>query len=308
MQGCSCRLSGPSSPSTLSKSEEVGRLKADRVVRSARYVLWLIAWFSWVGWANGLGYLVEPTADGNGILVVSGTIGPGDAVEFRGALQRVRQDALGYKRVALSSIGGLIGEAFKIAAILEAERVITFVRAGDRCASACASILFLAGTYRYVEDGGKLGFHTCTSKTDLRQSAYCNDLIAMYAESRGVSRKAFRALLDTPLREPKWMGAQEAVLWGLTKLQPATDFEPTRRAVSQPRQETWFAVMFSPAPDGTCLVKIVPASQKDSYEAVSDFHRSLGPFPTLDEARVGALQRAWRYDIQGNYWVTGRGC
>lgn len=279
------------------------------MVRQARRILGLIACVTWFGWANGMSYSLERTADGSGILVLRGTIVAGDAQQVRLALQQVGRDALGYKRVALNSIGGLIGEAFNIAAILQSEKVITLVRSGERCASACASILFLAGTYRYLEDGGALGFHTCANKEDLRQSAYCNELIAMYAESRGVSRQAFRALLDkTPLGEPKWMGSQEAALWGLIKPRPAADFDTAPPMAPVARQDTWYAVMFAPAPDGTCLVKIVPASQRERYEAVTDFFRTVGPFPTLELARATALQRAWRYDIQGNYWVTRAGC
>jgi hypothetical protein len=279
------------------------------MARQGRSILCLVACLTWFSWANGMSASLERTADGSGILVLRGTIVAGDAQQVRLALQQVGRDALGYKRVALNSIGGLIGEAFSIAATLESEKVITLVRSGERCASACASILFLAGTYRYLEDGGALGFHTCASKEDLRKSAYCNELIAMYAESRGLSRSAFRALLDrTPLAEPRWIGSQEAALWGLTKPRPAADFDGTPPAPRSPAQDAWFAVMFAPAPDGTCLVKIVPASQRQRYEAVTDFFRTVGPFPTLEQARMRALQRAWRYDIQGNYWVTRAGC
>lgn len=286
------------------------RRLADRVVRQGRSILSLIACVTCLGWANGMSYSLERTADGSGILVLRGTIVAGDAQQVRHALQQVGRDALGYKRVALNSIGGLIGEAFNIAALFQSEKVITLVRSGERCASACASILFLAGTYRYLEEGGALGFHTCANKEDLRQSAYCNELIAMYAESRGISRQAFRALLDkTPLAEPKWMGAQEAALWGLIKPRPAADFDTMPPAAPQARPpDAWYAVMFAPAPDGTCLVKIVPAAQRERYEAVTDFFRTVGPFPTLELARTTALQRAWRYDIQGNYWVTRAGC
>lgn len=285
------------------------RRVADPVLSRIRSILYAAACIVSIGRALALSYSVEPTADGSGILELHGTIVSGDAEQFRLALQRVGRDALGYKRVALSSIGGLIGEAFSIAKIIEAEKVITLVRSGDRCASACASILFLAGTYRYIEEGGALGFHTCANKNDLKQSAYCNELIAMYAESRGISRTAFRALLDkTPLAEPKWMGAQEAALWGLTKPRSAAELDGTPSAVPGPKAEAWFAIMFSPAPDGTCLVKIVPNAHKERYEAVRDFSRTLGPFPSLEQARMTALQRAWRYDVKGDFWVTRPGC
>lgn len=52
--------------------------------------------------------------------------------------------------------GGLIGEAEKAAAAIEARGLVTYV--SGSCVSAC-TLLFIAGKERYLRTGAKLGFH-----------------------------------------------------------------------------------------------------------------------------------------------------
>jgi hypothetical protein len=60
------------------------------------------------------------------------------------------------KTVHLDSVGGRIGEAIKLNAVLKAEGVDTYVSNG--CFSAC-TIAFAAGRNRFLRKGATLGFH-----------------------------------------------------------------------------------------------------------------------------------------------------
>lgn len=73
--------------------------------------------------------------------------------------------------------------------------VSTVVPTGATCASACALILYVAGEYKVVVEGGRLGMHTCYSPDGGRHD-FCNEAIAERALQEGVAYGSVMAFMD----------------------------------------------------------------------------------------------------------------
>lgn len=180
-----------------------------------------------LGWSatetpvSAMEFVVRTDDDGLRIVIARGLIAAGDSARFRQILSHAERDRFGNKRVALAGDGGLVGEAFGMAELMAEENVSAVVLPGTACASACATIVFVAGVHRYVLDRGRLGLHTCTDGRT--RSAPCNELIARRAERHGVPYAPFAAFLERadPTRT-KWLGAEEADCWGLTRWPPGS--------------------------------------------------------------------------------------
>lgn len=173
------------------------------------------------GSAMAMEFVIRMADDGVPMLIARGPITSGDSLRLQFALREVGRDRLGDKRVALASDGGAVGEAFAMADHMEVEKVSTFVLPGTTCASACASILFVAGRHRSVLDRGRLGLHSCAVQAGRERSPLCNELIARRAERRGVPYVPMLALLQSSdPRSMKWLRPEEADCWGLTRWPP----------------------------------------------------------------------------------------
>jgi len=108
-----------------------------------------------------------------------------------------------------------VDEALKISKVLEHLPAHTVVPTGAHCASACASIIFIAGTNRTVEEGGLLGQHSCS--VDGRRDQECNDIIAENAVTKGVAHGNIAAF--TTYASPDrmiWFTREQADCHGLT--------------------------------------------------------------------------------------------
>lgn len=85
-------------------------------------------------------------------ILISGSIGR--------TLARKLEDKLSsnqsIRRIVITSGGGLIAEAFKVASLIEDRKLE--VEVVDNCSSAC-TIILMAGTKRIVRKGSKMGFH-----------------------------------------------------------------------------------------------------------------------------------------------------
>jgi hypothetical protein len=151
-------------------------------------------------------------------VVAKGQIAEGDAGRLRAALKSADRDPYGHKVLALDSPGGPILEAFAMVEIMDKERVSTVVPPGAACASACAQILFLSGIHRTVEEGGRLGLHSCYDARERSRSMVCNELIAQNALARGTPYGSIMAFmhLSAPT-QMRWLGAPEADCWGFTR-------------------------------------------------------------------------------------------
>jgi hypothetical protein len=93
-------------------------------------------------------------------------------------------DEKGLRRMMLDSPGGDVAEAMALAAIIRDNRFITVV--SGECASACAMVLYPAGEYFMLLDGGRLGFHQCfddDGRTLTVNQECTNDIAALAAKN-----------------------------------------------------------------------------------------------------------------------------
>jgi hypothetical protein len=140
----------------------------------------------------------------------SGPIEEGDAAQFAALKQ--------FRTLELDSPGGLVGEALRIAANMDARGgVQTVIKPGQSCASACAMALFVSGSTRIVYWGGRLGIHSCVSP-DGTQAPECNKAMAANATAHGVPWGVIEGFGNyTKPTSMAWMGAEEAECQGLMK-------------------------------------------------------------------------------------------
>ena len=143
-------------------------------------------------------------------VLASGPIEVGDAAEFA-ALPK-------FDTLELNSPGGLVGEALRIAANMDARGgVRTVVTSGSSCASACAMALFVSGKTRLVYMGGRIGIHSCRNPDDT-EAPECNTLMAANATAHGVPWGVIEGFdNNTKPSDMQWIGAESAECWGLMK-------------------------------------------------------------------------------------------
>lgn len=138
---------------------------------------------------------VETLGDGFRFVSALGPIVAGDADRLRDALATATVDRDGFKQVALNSPGGDVSSALEMANVMDATGVSTYVMPGSICGSACATILFVAGTYRMLVGDGKLAIHTCYDATGTPLD-WCNDEIALFAVRHGVAYGSVYAFMS----------------------------------------------------------------------------------------------------------------
>jgi hypothetical protein len=188
--------------------------------------------FSFVAPAAAMDIAIRRLPDGFRSIFATGPIVHGDAERLRIALQSADRDKWGNKDIILDSPGGQVGEALAMAAVMDQEKVSTWVMSGGQCASACAQIVFLSGNYRIVFDGGKLGIHSC-SLGGIRDEL-CNDEIAQNAFKHGVSYGAVMQYMERRgPSEMAWLSSWEADCQGYT-LWPPEHHRGTERGEVSP--------------------------------------------------------------------------
>ena len=153
---------------------------------------------------------------GKTVLTMTGPITQGDANRFSEMAPQIPAAAHGVPILLLDSPGGSVDEAMHISQMMESYHFHTVIPDKARCASACASIIFLAGTYRTVEPFGLLGQHSCSLNGRADQA--CNDAIALHAVTKGVSHGSVAAFVTyTPPDDILWFSREAADGWGLTR-------------------------------------------------------------------------------------------
>lgn len=155
--------------------------------------------------------------DGRRSVVARGVIGTGDTERLRVALASADRGPDGLRTIAFDSRGGAVDEALAMAALMDREKVAVVVESGATCASACAQIVFLAGVNRMVQDGGRLGFHSCSRVGARARESDCNEMIARQAAARGAPYGIVMAFMElTGPAHMRWLDAADADCWGLT--------------------------------------------------------------------------------------------
>lgn len=156
---------------------------------------------------------------------MSGKIVAGDAARFRALI-----DGAGgiVDLIELDSPGGLVREAFQIAAVIDEVQkrtgsVATVVRRGAICASACSMIIYITANRHTVEPGGKLGIHSCKSPNGTND--FCNEAMAQHALRHGTVSRAIAnfAGIAGP-GDMIWLSSGDAECWGLVR---KTDDQPS---------------------------------------------------------------------------------
>lgn len=167
---------------------------------------------------------------GRFVIYATGPIRTGDADRFRHAL-----DGAGNRQahLAISSGGGLIQEAMRIARMVTSFRVP--VVAGDVCASACFLIL-AASPDRTAAPFSRVGVHRAYSRETGESAGSLNATmeIARYAASMGVPAPIVGRLVTTPgsAGSMEWLTADDLRSMGVRFTQPAAPPRPAATAAA----------------------------------------------------------------------------
>lgn len=194
--------------------------------------------------ASAMEFRVSHYADGYHVVIGNGPIVRGDAARLREALAAAdRFPETRTKTLALNSPGGSVDEALAMVRVMDQVGVTTVVPPGMSCASACAAVVFVSGTYRTVMDGGRLGLHSCSVSG--QPAPECNDEVAHNALAHGVAYGSVAAFMtQVSPRDVLWLDARDADCWGLSRwppayrrgVQPGQVAECVRDAINQPPQ------------------------------------------------------------------------
>lgn len=126
-------------------------------------------------------------------ILATGPIEDGDAAKLRKIIGAAERDFFGNISIFLDSLGGSVGAALEIVAVMDSIEASTFVDDGALCASACASVLYVSGRFHMVLEGGTLGFHAC--RVGGVQSSICANEIARNAFRHGTGFGTVEAFL-----------------------------------------------------------------------------------------------------------------
>ena len=168
--------------------------------------------------AEAMQFSMLQGSNGQKIVLAQGEIVEGDAGKLIRALRRASVDRHGTRTVWLNSPGGSVIDAMNMADVIGAVGVTTVVPAKAMCASACASVVFVAGRYRTVEKGGQLMIHSCFDARDGRKMDQCDAVISQRAEANGLSGRAMMAFQEIA-PGPQYgviFNAADAACFGLT--------------------------------------------------------------------------------------------
>ncbi|WP_375775326.1 hypothetical protein ACE103_25435 [Bradyrhizobium sp. ma5] len=127
------------------------------------------------------------------VLKLSGDIGPGDFVRFRGFVGTERR----VRGVDLDSGGGSLDEGFQIAMLAYRRQLTTYV--SGECDSACAFI-FLTSRKRYVSPGARIGVHSVSNEHGNEDNETIRDTIklARLMAKHGISPSTIGKMVTTP--------------------------------------------------------------------------------------------------------------
>lgn len=108
--------------------------------------------------SHGVSQAATLTANERGDVFLDGRISEGDAERLIGLQQaRAKGNLPWLRKIQLSSLGGSVSEAVKVASLVEAFRLDSHVPDGAACASACF-LLYVAGSSRTAMGPGEGSF------------------------------------------------------------------------------------------------------------------------------------------------------
>lgn len=163
-------------------------------------------------------FLFKPKSTGAVQLALIGEIKPGDSEKLTRLIRDQPREFIGASSISLSSKGGSIIEAIKVADIVEKSGLIATVESGDVCASACFLVL-VSAQFRWLSDDAAVLIHRPflpDVKTDVE--GYSNDLKAQqkataamrgFLEERSVSSALIDKMMNYPSNNAHRLTAQE---------------------------------------------------------------------------------------------------
>lgn len=108
--------------------------------------------------------LASLSGQGSYLIHIDGPIEDGDADRLETLVSGLPKGRDNFLLVALNSPGGIVAEGLRMADVLQSAElqvvtdVMSFGGETADCASAC-SLVYLGGTYRYLQEGSRLGVH-----------------------------------------------------------------------------------------------------------------------------------------------------
>lgn len=205
---------------------------------------------------------------------MSGKIVAGDAAKFRALVDSIGGSV---DLIELDSPGGLVNEAFPIAAVIDevqkrTGRVGAVIRRDAVCASACAMIIYITANRHTVEPGGKLGIHSCKSPNGTNE--LCNAAIAQHALRHGTATRAIAnfAGIAGP-GDMIWLSSDDAECWGLVK---NTDAQPGDDCAERAIRGAFKALMSPPQKSSS---QVLPAATSSSVRALTAPYANPAPWP-----------------------------
>ena len=144
-------------------------------------------------------------------LKLSGEIRLEDAETFQNYVSKKN-----YKRIVLSSGGGIVIAALSIGSIINDKKMETIVAENSTCASACA-LIWVAGVKRFAGRNSKIGFHAAYSNNDnkLEVSSSANALIGAYLYKLGLSPQTIIYMTEVAPTDMRWLTTMDGNRLGL---------------------------------------------------------------------------------------------
>jgi hypothetical protein len=190
--------------------------------------LWL---FALIGQLSAAEITRGPVLNGLTAIFLIGEIVEGDWRDFAEATE-------GQERVSvtLSSPGGSVSEALKIASEIRLRGWVTMV--ADECASACG-LIWLSGIRRHLIGNAKVGFHAAYAikNGSAYETGMGNADVGSFLTYLGLSRDAIQFITAAPPGEMRWLTREDAQRLGIAvipSILPVPD-SPEERPVYEKR-------------------------------------------------------------------------
>jgi hypothetical protein len=143
--------------------------------------------------------------EGREILTLSGDIVAGDTDRFVAAVKEANEAGREVSGLRLSSDGGALLEAAKLADAVRFAKIATVVMNGTTCASACF-VAFAAGGEKYASYSARIGVHGASSAgQDTTESKAATVAMAKMVKELGVPPAIIGQMVVTPPGEMVWL-------------------------------------------------------------------------------------------------------
>jgi hypothetical protein len=176
-------------------------------------VLWGALLSVWITSATAADVSVAPFNNDpeRAIVLVTGTLTPGDDAVFRG-----RVGPLTRAVVVFNSDGGNLLAGIAIGKIIRLKSFATAVWDGQRCASACA-LAWLGGSQRLMGRSALVGFHAAyiEQQGQTMETGVGNALVGSYLNQIGLSERAVVYITGAAPAEMTWLNLRDAQQIGI---------------------------------------------------------------------------------------------